>query len=51
MAVLLVLPEPSQLAPALQSWKRDPLQSGDVTEIWDKTCAVVKYSGSQASGH
>ena len=51
MAVLLLLPEPSQLALAPQSWKHAPLQSGDAAEVWDKTYAVVEYTGSQASGH
>lgn len=33
------------------TWKCAPLQSGDVAEIWNKICAVVEYTGSQASGH
>lgn len=49
MAVLLVLPELSELALALPFWKCAPLQNGDVAEELDKMYALVEYTGSRAS--
>lgn len=40
MAVLLILPEPSDLALALLFWKCAPLKNGDVAEVLDKMYAL-----------
>lgn len=46
MVVLLVLPEPSELALALPFWKHAPLQNGDVAEVLDKRYSLVENTGS-----